>query len=237
MNPIKLFLFDLDGTLVSTGGAGLRALGRAFEDCTGVKDAVRAVSPAGKTDPAIFREMVRVHLSRDMRPDELRKISQTYLHYLAIEINAALKITTLPGVARFLDYLMTRGDVMMGLGTGNLETGARMKLKRPDLNTYFPFGGFGSDAEERPEVLRCGHRRAEERCGETIAPHLVFIIGDTPLDVRAARTAGYRSVAVAGGGATLSQLQESQPDYLLKDMNDGFNFIQQLDRATASLAL
>ncbi len=151
---IKLFLFDLDGTLVSTGGAGIRALDLTFEKMFGQKNMTATCSPQGKTDPAIFREIIHAHMGRDMSTAELAQITSAYLRYLSIEVRYAKDYRILPGVEKFLDHLITRGDILLGLGTGNLEAGARLKLQRSQLNPYFPFGGFGSDAEARFQVLR-----------------------------------------------------------------------------------
>jgi phosphoglycolate phosphatase-like HAD superfamily hydrolase len=237
MGQLKLFLFDLDGTLISTGGAGLRALNLTFERIYGLKNITERVSCHGKTDPAIFREAIKTYLDREMHPSELPHVSSTYLRYLSIEIRYSKDYRVLAGVEPFLDYLMTRGDILLGLGTGNLEAGARIKLLKSSLNPYFPFGGFGSDAEAREEVLRHAHARAEARCKQKIKESNVFVIGDTILDVKAARLAGYQAVAVAQGGSSLHELRAHEPDYLLPDMHDGFRFLKDLERSRPGVAL
>jgi phosphoglycolate phosphatase-like HAD superfamily hydrolase len=224
---IKLFLFDLDGTLVSTGGAGIRALDLTFEKMFGRKNMSAGCDPQGKTDPAIFREIIHLAFGRDMTAAELAQITHTYLRYLSIEVRYSKDYRILPGVEKFLDHLMTRGDILLGLGTGNLEAGARLKLQRSQLNPYFPFGGFGSDAEIRSQVLQRGHRRAEERCGRAIMADEVYVIGDTELDVKAATDAGYRSVAVARHGYDVEKLKAAQPDYFFNDMSEGFRLLRE----------
>ncbi len=223
---MKLFLFDLDGTLVSTGGAGLRALDKAFFKVYGVPDSVRNLNPCGKTDPAIFREMIRMYLERDMNPSDLENLSSTYLSFLQSEVDASHRKEVLKGVTEFLDHLSQRKDILMALGTGNLETGARIKLAPLDLNKYFSLGGFGSDAEERSEVLQHGRRRAEKMLSRKFDESSVYVIGDTVLDVAAARRAGFQAVAVASGAFSSEILAESKPDYLWSDMRGGFELLK-----------
>jgi phosphoglycolate phosphatase len=224
----KLFLFDLDGTLVSTGGAGLRALFRAFRELHGSDDLVRQINPAGKTDTFIFREMIRLHFASDMTLQQSQELTQRYLAYLEEEMKTAVT-HVLPGVKPFLEFLVKeKPSVAIGLGTGNLERGARLKLEPVGLNTFFPFGGFGSDAEDRAEVLKAGHRRAEDRLGQKIPAKEVFIIGDTPLDVDAAHRAGFRSVAVASGSSTTAVLQAGRPDFCIESMVQAFSFLDQI---------
>src|SRR5471032_2412354 len=144
----KLLLFDLDWTLIYTGGAGVRALNIAFEKLFRIPQAMKQVSPDGKTDPAICREMIRVHLGRPPEDGEIEKLCRGYLDRLAQEIPEGPGYRILPGIPELLQILSARTDLLMGLGTGNLEEGARIKLARADLMKYFKFGGFGSDAEQ-----------------------------------------------------------------------------------------
>lgn len=222
----RLFLFDLDGTLVSTGGAGLRALARAFRELYDVAEAMAHINPAGKTDPAIFREMIETLLQRAPRPGEVERLGERYLAHLELEMRVPGGKGVLTGVREFLEHLAERNDVVLALGTGNLERGARLKLGPHGLNPFFPIGGFGSDAEDRAEVLRRGHQRAEQTTSTHIAASDVFVIGDTPLDVAAARRAGFRAIAVASGGSTMATLSQTRPDFLLPDMTHGFAWLE-----------
>lgn len=223
---MKLFLFDLDGTLVSTGGAGLRALDRAFLELFGVSNSTKKINPSGKTDPAIFREMIRLYLNRDMVSRDFDDLSTRYLSYLQSEMDKSRQAKALTGVIEFLDHLVERKDILMALGTGNLEKGARIKLEPLELNRYFSLGGFGSDAEERADVLQAGRRRAEETTARKFDKESVYVIGDTILDVAAARRAGFQAVAVASGGSSMEVLAQSKPDYLWPDMHSGFEFLK-----------
>jgi len=225
----RLFLFDLDGTLVSTGGAGLRALSKAFFDLFGVADAMEEIDPSGKTDPAIFRELVRLNLHRDVEPGEIEKLGALYLSHLEKEMTVPGGKGALKGVREFVAHLAARPDAVLALGTGNLERGARLKLAPHDLNEFFPIGGFGSDAEERADVLRFGHLRAEKTAGVSISSDNVFVIGDTPLDVAAARRAGFRAIAVASGGSTIDALSKTSPDHLMPDMTHAFAWMEKLE--------
>ncbi|MCG3205140.1 MAG: Pyrophosphatase PpaX [Elusimicrobia bacterium] len=220
MTSLRLFLFDLDGTLVSTGGAGLRALSKAFQELYGLSNADTRINPSGKTDPAIFREIVKFFFERDASQEEIESIAQTYLAHLETEMKQA-QTRVLKGVEYFIEKVASRSDIVAGLGTGNLEKGARLKLGSTRLNSFFPFGGFGSDAEDRAEVLRWGHKRAQERTQQQIKDEDVFIIGDTLLDVSAAKRARFKSVAVATGQVSLEQLETGAPDYLFRDLTQG----------------
>ena len=119
-------------------------------------------------------------------------------------------------------------DIAVGLGTGNLERGARIKLESTGLNMYFSFGGFGSDSEDRTEVLRMGHRRAEALRNDRIAPNQVYIVGDTLLDIQAARRAGFRIIAVATGSVSFDVLKKGDPDYVFQDLSEGWELMQSL---------
>jgi phosphoglycolate phosphatase len=219
---LKLLLFDLDGTLVSTGGAGLRALDRAFEKLHRLPKAMKGVTPAGKTDPLIVREVFEKKLERRATDAEVAEACEAYLSFLAEEMRtaAAQGYRVIEGVRDLLEDLRGRPDLLLALGTGNLERGARIKLEPSGLNMYFPFGGFGSDAEVRADVLRAGHRRAEARAGRAIPPTDVYVIGDTILDVQAGKAIGAVTVAVACGHGKCDELKAAQPDIYLEDFRD-----------------
>jgi phosphoglycolate phosphatase len=212
---MKLLLFDLDGTLLTTGRAGVRALNRAFEKARGLKDAMDGMSLAGKTDPLIVREVVEKKLGRPAGDAEIRDVCDLYLEYLPEEVRASAGYRVMEGARELLDSMKRRDDVLLALGTGNLEKGARIKLERGGLNPYFSFGGFGSDAEDRSEVLRTAVRRGEERAGTRLPPRDVFVIGDTLLDVAAGKAIGAVTVAVTFGHGAAAGLRAAAPDLLL----------------------
>ncbi|MEK7366442.1 MAG: HAD hydrolase-like protein [candidate division NC10 bacterium] len=226
----RILLFDLDGTLVLTGGAGVRALARAFQDLYGLQDAGRGVPFHGRTDLRIIRDIVERKLHRPMGADEAVAICDRYLPYLEEEVQRSATYRVLPGVPALLTLLAARGDCLVGLGTGNVEAGARIKLARADLNRFFPFGGFGSDAEDRVELLRRAAARGEARRGpgaDGLAQ--VVVIGDTHLDVESGRALGARTVAVATGGESAAALEQAKPDVLLADLSDAEAFLRILD--------
>jgi phosphoglycolate phosphatase-like HAD superfamily hydrolase len=229
--PARILLFDLDGTLLLTGGAGVRALNRAFQDLYGLQEAGRGVPFAGRTDLGIIRDIVEWKLHRPLEEEDAAAICERYLHYLEGEVERSATYRVLPGVPALLTLLTSRPDCLVGLGTGNLEAGARIKLARADLNRYFTFGGFGSDAESRVEVLRCAVARGEARRAQSGAdgPARVFVIGDTHLDVESGRALGARTVAVATGMESAEALERAGPDHLLADLTDPGTFLRILD--------
>jgi len=216
----KLLLFDLDWTLIYTGGAGVRALDHAFEKLFKIPGAMKQVSPDGKTDPAICREMVRVHLKRDPWEGEIEALCRGYVERLKVEVPAAEGYRVLPGIPQLLEALTARGEIWMGLGTGNLEEGARIKLARADLMRYFRFGGYGSDAESRPDVLRRAVQRGEALAGRRFSAREVVVIGDNIRDVEAGKAIGAITVAVASGPMPREELAKTSPDHLFKDLSD-----------------
>jgi len=216
----KLLLFDLDWTLIYTGGAGVRALDFAFERIFKVPHAMKQVSPDGKTDPAICREMIRVHLRREPLEGEIEKLCRGYLDRLAEEIPHGPGYKVLPGIPELLQELSQIDDVLLGLGTGNLEEGVKIKLARADLMKYFRFGGYGSDAEERPQVLRTAVKRGESLAKKTFSPREVVVIGDNSRDVQAGQVIGAVTLAVASGPMKYEELAATGPDHLFHDLSD-----------------
>jgi phosphoglycolate phosphatase-like HAD superfamily hydrolase len=218
---MKLLLFDLDGTLVSTGGAGLRALDRAFLSLQRVVRASDGINFAGRTDPSIIRDIFRAKLNREPRDAEMRDIFTHYLSALKTELEVSDGYQVHTGVEPLLEALAIRAaDAFLALGTGNLEEGARLKLEPASLNKYFSVGGFGSDAEDRPEVLRHGVRRAAEKAGRPFEGRDVVVIGDTIHDVSAGKALGAVTVAVATGHASEGELRASGADVVLPSLRD-----------------
>jgi len=220
---VKLLLFDIDQTLINTGGAGLRALDRACFQLLGIQNAMQGISPHGKTDPGIAREILRVRLDRN--PSELngaiQSILEGYLFFLKEEVQASPNYRVLPGVTSLLDEMSSRSDIIVGLATGNVELGARIKLDRGKLNPYFGFGGFGSDSEDRTELVRAAANKAAVRHGRDIPVSDIFVIGDTPLDIDAGKRAGFRTVGVATGSYSIEQLLDSGATFAVSDLEQG----------------
>jgi phosphoglycolate phosphatase len=222
---VKLFLFDVDQTLINTGGAGLRALDRACRKLFGLENAMDGISPHGKTDPAIVREILRKKLSSD-NPDnpEINTILDAYLFFLKDEVHTSPTYRVLPGVLPLLEELVRRAEVILGLATGNVEAGGRIKLDRGGLNPYFSFGGFGSDSEDRTELVRRASEKAAHKNGGSIPPSNIFVIGDTPLDIDAGNRCGFRTVGVATGTYSVDQLLASGATIAVPDLAQGADY-------------
>jgi phosphoglycolate phosphatase-like HAD superfamily hydrolase len=216
-----IFLFDIDGTLISSGGAGRRAVENAFERLHGRREACHGFSFAGMTDRAIVRRAL-VGLGMPERGPRteaaIDELLDAYLAMLDDEVRGA-SYRVHRGIVEALDALERLGQVAIGLGTGNVERGARIKLGPVGLDARFAFGGFGSDAEDRAELLRIGAERGATRLDRALAECRVVVIGDTPRDVEAARAIGARSIAVATGPFSVENLRASGADATFDDLS------------------
>ncbi len=231
MNSVHLILFDVDGTLLLSGGAGARALNLAFAEAYGAPNAMRHVQPHGKTDALIIQEMFRSHLGRCASVPEVKSLLRKYLEILPAAVSASPNFQLMPGISDLLAHLYDRQDVLMGLGTGNVEEGARIKLARGGLNRFFSFGGFGSDSGERTELLEAGFRRGEGIIQKKFSGASVsrWVIGDTWRDVSAGRACGAKTMAVATGGDSLYALAGASPDFLFATLENEERFCEILD--------
>ena len=205
---MKLVLFDIDGTLLLSGGAGTRSLYRAFQIRYGIEPDWTAIRFDGKTDPLIIQEIVSMYGLDDEPGQELYDI---YLSILPDEVRRSPDFQVLAGARELVIQLSADPDCLIGLATGNVETGARLKLERAGLSSYFPFGGYGSDSGNRTELIRTAIRRGSELAAP-LAVDQVFVIGDTPRDVRHGRAAGANTIAVATGNYGLEELKGHDPD-------------------------
>jgi phosphoglycolate phosphatase len=219
---VKILLFDIDQTLINTGGAGLRALDRACDKLLGIEKAMDGINPSGKTDPAIVREILSNRLGTDAAMNgRLESILESYVFFLREEVASSSTYRVLPGILALVADLCRRRDVVLGLATGNIETGARIKLQRGDLNRYFEFGGFGSDSENRTELVRKGADKAAAKIGTSFKSSDVFVIGDTPLDIDAGRAAGFNTVGVSTGHYSVEQLVAAGATFTVSDLEQG----------------
>ena len=219
---MKLLLFDIDQTLINSGGAGLRALDRACLQLFGISNAMQDIHPHGKTDPAIAREILRVRLNKTVaETGQIETILEAYLSFLKEEVLLSPNYRVLPGIFSVLDEMRSRKDVALGLATGNIELGARIKLDRGKLNPYFAIGGFGSDSEDRTELVRRAAAKVAARAGEPISPSDTYVIGDTPLDVDAGKRAGFKTVGVATGSYSIEELMDSGASLAIENFEQG----------------
>jgi phosphoglycolate phosphatase-like HAD superfamily hydrolase len=212
-------LFDIDGTLVSTGGAGRRAMVGAFAQVHGRSDAFEELSFAGMTDRAIARHGLAT-VGVPVAESAIDRVLEAYLALLIEELGRADAFRVLPGVLELLASLRDAADVAVGLGTGNVRRGAYAKLARGALDGAFAFGGFGCDAEDRVELLRAGAKRGAAAIGAPLEECRVVVIGDTPKDVAAARGIGARCLAVATGMHRAEDLASCKPHRVFATLAD-----------------
>ena len=213
-------LFDIDGTLLRAGGAGRRAVELAVGEVLDELDdevSLPSVEFAGRTDPWIVRAAL-MQYGVAAEDDLIREVLRRYVAHLPRELERADAFEVLPGVLALLSELSDREDLVLGLGTGNTEPAAYAKLARGGLDSFFAFGGFGSDHAERPEVLRTALHRGLERTGVQMEDARVVVIGDTPHDVAAARAIGAHCVAVSTGGYEPSALEAAGASVVVSDL-------------------
>jgi phosphoglycolate phosphatase len=222
---MRLILFDIDGTLIDSGGAGVRSLDLAFEKVFSVLDAFQGISMAGKTDTQIIKEGLMKHgISTNGNFDAIIK---AYLWHLQVEIkNHGKRIK--PGVYDVLGTLSGLGGLGIGLLTGNIEKGARIKLEPFGLNEYFPSGAFGSDDEDRNNLLPIAVNRFEELFRTKIEIDSCIIVGDTPRDVECAHIHGAMCIGVATGPYSSEDLTEAGADYVCEDLAGNDSLFQFL---------
>jgi phosphoglycolate phosphatase-like HAD superfamily hydrolase len=217
----QLVLFDIDGTLVVTGGAGQRAMNRAFADVFGIPDAFKHVELAGRTDTSILGDAFE-RQGMTAGPSEVGAFRERYLVCLREEIpRPGRNKRLLPGITPLLDALAPEPKVFLGLLTGNYADAAEVKLGHFDLWRYFRCGAFGEDAHDRNHLVPVALGRARERgLPHHVEPEHVVVIGDTPRDVACAHAHGARVIAVATGQYTSDALAQAGADVVFDDFND-----------------
>ena len=225
MRPPYLMLFDIDGTLIKTDGAGRRAMERGFREVFGVdtvSDEVARVPFAGRTDPLIFRDVAAaMGVTADRFAAAWDRLENVYLEALAVEMRRPqVGGHVLPGVEPLLATLHEMEGVHVGLLTGNIEAAARTKLDAFGLDRFFCGGGFASDHADRREIARVAHLKLSRSTGIAFGQRQVVVVGDTEHDVDCARVNGFVSVAVESGFSTREKLEAAGPDLLLPDLTD-----------------
>jgi phosphoglycolate phosphatase len=210
----RILLFDIDGTLVSTGGAGAVAWRQAFEELYGIPADIGKFTDAGMTDPDVGARTFEAVLGRAPSPLELAEIIQRRLEHLPEAVAASEGYKVLPGVPERLRQLSRAGH-LLGIITGNGDGAAHIKLQRADLNRWFTFGAYASAGAERADIVREAVRRAEGLFGKDLPNREIFVIGDTPLDIAAAHAVDCTAIAVATGHYDVDALREAGADYVL----------------------
>jgi phosphoglycolate phosphatase len=212
-------LFDIDGTLISSGGAGAESWRRAFDELYGIPADIGKYTDTGMTDPDVGRLTFVGAIGREPTPDEMARLMTKRHEHLSDAVAESKGYRVLPGVEQTLERLRDAG-FLLGLTTGGTETAAHMKLERGGLNRFFSFGGYGSDSSDRAELTR----RAIERAGEILKRPLdakdVLVVGDTPLDIEAAHATGAVAVGVATGHYDEEQLREAGADYVVGSLEE-----------------
>jgi phosphoglycolate phosphatase-like HAD superfamily hydrolase len=219
MAGVRAVLFDIDGTLISSGGAGAVSWREAFQELYGVPADIGRFTDAGMTDPEVGRLTFANVIGREPTAEELAGVMARRLVYLPDAVANATGYTVLAGVRELLPRLVG-GGYLVGLTTGGVEEAARIKLERAGLNPYFSFGGFGSDSPVRRELTAAAIERAGALSGGTLAPSGCLVVGDTPLDIEAARDSGAVSVGVASGHFTAEELRDAGADHVLTSLEE-----------------
>jgi len=213
-------LFDIDGTLIITGGAGAASWRLAFDELYGIPADIAEFTDTGMTDPDVGRKTFEAVLHRKPEDDEFAKLLERRLHYLHRTVADSKGYRVLPGVEELLPKLLHDG-YLLGIVTGNLEPAAHIKLYRSGLNRYFSFGGYGSDSTDRVELTRIALERGALVYGAPLPPEQAIVVGDTPHDVEGAHGAGMKCVGVASHNFNADQLREGDADWVIDSLTEG----------------
>ena len=212
-------LFDIDGTLISSGGAGGESWRRAFDELYGIPADIGKHTDTGMTDPDVGRLTFLGVLGREPTPEEMARLMTKRHEHLPDAVAESEGYRVLPGVEQTLERLRDAG-FLLGLTTGGTETAAHMKLERGGLNRFFSFGGYGSDSPDRAELTRRAIERAGEILKHPLDPQQALVVGDTPLDIEAANAAGAVAVGVATGHYSEDDLRRAGADYVVKTLEE-----------------
>jgi phosphoglycolate phosphatase len=214
-----VLLFDIDGTLIDTGGAGAASWRLAFDELYGTPADIGKYTDAGMTDSQVARKTFETVVGYAPTHKELSTLLERRLNHLYDTVAASTGYRVLPAVEKLLPRLLD-GGYLLGLVTGNGEAAAHIKLHRARLNRFFSFGGYGSDSDDRAQLTRTALERAALIFGAPLEPERCLSVGDTPLDVAAAHQAGIQCVGVATGHFSVEQLQQADADYVLESLED-----------------
>jgi phosphoglycolate phosphatase len=215
----RILLFDIDGTLVSTGGAGAVAWRQAFEELHGIPADIGEFTDAGMTDPDVGAKTFEAVMDRKPTPRELAQLIQRRLEHLPEAVAASEGYKVLPGVPERLRQLSRDGH-LLGLITGNGDGAAHVKLARGDLNRWFTFGAYATAGVDRAGIVRRAVARGEAMLGQDVPNADIYVIGDTPLDIKAAHAVDCTAIAVATGHFDADALREAGADHVLETLEE-----------------
>lgn len=214
---IRLVLFDIDGTLVHTGGAGIKAFAKVFHTEFNAHDGFEKLKFAGRTDVSLVREFFVYHKIAET-PENFERFFEHYVFWLDY-ILAHSETTECPGIWNFIgDLKRLPNPPLIGLLTGNIRLGAEIKLRHFDLWKEFETGAFADDNEDRDLIAAAARARGRRILGKSLRDDEILVIGDTPFDIRCGRAINAKVLAVATGGATLEELKRHQPDWAVEDL-------------------
>jgi phosphoglycolate phosphatase len=214
-------LFDIDGTLISTGGAGARSWRYAFQELHGIPADIGQFTDAGMTDPMVARLTFKAAVGHDPSPTELATVMAAYLDRLPYEVAHSDGYRVLDGAEERLRSLSRQG-ILLGITSGAVEAAAHIKLSRAGFNRYFPFGGYGSDSADRVELTKRAIERGGNLIGTKLDPSTVFVVGDTPKDIDAGHGAGCVAVGTATGHYSHEELEKAGAEYVLDSLREPF---------------
>jgi phosphoglycolate phosphatase len=222
----RLLLFDIDGTLIHSGGAGVEALKRAFKERFKIDDDLNDIEIAGMTDSGIVSAILKKH-KIPANTKNVAAFLDSYVHFLSKELPRR-KGKLLPGVLELLQKLKSRNNIVLGLLTGNVSRGAQLKLGHYGVWHFFEFGAFADDHHDRNELGAFARARAREKHGREFSADEIDVIGDTPRDIACGKALGARTVAVATGTWSREKLAEHAPDILIDDFSEVDRLIDTL---------
>jgi len=222
----RLLLFDIDGTLIHSGGAGVEALKRALKERFQIEDDLHDIDFAGMTDSGIVTNILNKH-KIPATAENIAAFLDSYVHFLPSELPRR-KGNLLPGVLELLQKLKTRKHVVLALLTGNVSRGAQLKLGHYGVWHFFEFGAFADDHHDRNQLGPFARSRAREKHGREFSADEIDVIGDTPRDIACGRALGARTIAVATGSWTREKLAEHHPDILIDDFSEVDRLIDTL---------
>ena len=217
---LKLLLFDIDGTLIRSAGAGRRSMERAFEQLYGIEDGFQGIEMMGRTDPAILMEALENH-GLKCQDGKMEAFKKLYFQFLEGEIELPREGKRVcAGIPALLSELKKKPDLVLGLLTGNWRMSGFIKIRHFGLDVYFTLGAFGDDSANRDELVPIVLERFKKQYDVPIEKENIFVIGDTPLDILCAKPHGVRSIAVATGFHTPEDLAVEEPDFLFDNFED-----------------